>query len=764
MCLLEDLINDLEKTSYKTSEGQNTFVNWLEKLANLTGISKESIADLDLANRAFLKIIELYSKHLQATSATWCHSENNTELHFIAKQLVSIAVISGKKNEIETIFSKYTLLKDFLTPNLKAILDSTDKKNFLNDSRKLKFIHFNQNLLAIELMLRVLEPKRVLQAEEQVCGVVGFIQSIILTDPLTYTSLASNLAFEGQANIRLRSDSAQNLTIKIKEKSIFAKQARENSDEIPNIDHIVLNGIRSSENSGLITYSINAGFIKKSLFGVTTPKEAQTWMTKAGFEPVHLLKIQKAEHIKQLELLINDGYTVGFCTTSQATNFMFGHSKNDNPNKLKQLLNGHFIIIKSIRYFESEEGKTKVALSIISWGEEVIDTEMDYKTFIKINGLATAIIGLSAFNASNLRAKNRAQIGYLYSPIAFCLQIQGLLKTNTSSAIKLKGIIEEAKLHKNGLSWFHYAKILQDQIKKLLETPVAEDIKLLSSYQTAKIIPGSLDEQYSKLEKAKHLSPSQQINHLEHPHFVGNVEALCRLIPLYLQEKEWLKLVNIFTHQQWQNACDKNILELEFKKEFERFVTMLKDKIILAELSAELLSKIKEKIGQPTFVFLNQLVQEKSEKLIAEEQNPMLETPATVSQENIIISIEEEKITKESNSILPFIFWASNLIALTLAIVSFVIAMVLVINLATFILAPTILALTISFFITTAMVSNEPESNSKTGMSLVKSNPPLVERDLEKKENSLNSKGYRFFEKENINLSEKTPPFFPLKL
>lgn len=403
-------------------------------------------------------ILQKLQEKLRNGKENW-HKDHSPELFTIAKQLEAIAYLTGDKENIEKILDEFPLLK-----TINCNFNAYQTKSFLWDGDEtFKFENFDRSQLTLQLMLRVLDPRYIQQRDEQVCGVTSFVQNLALVNPLLYVQMVDQLASEGEFDFTKLHQKHGDFRIKITEEAVLKKE-KSDGVHIHDADHIILNGIRSAENT-LSLYSPEGAELFKKMFGVSTAKELARWLQQSGYSNVGTLSITDREEITQLQLLIDDGYTVEFLGTSTLANVILNPEDGipEKQGKIAELMDGHFFLIKKINY---DRDTDSVTLRIITWGEEKSLT-IPYEAWKNHQGYGQAIIGQNPYMASNFRTKVREIVSPLYcSPEAYCLMVRNVIG-NDPKYEEIMSFLQKAYRHEKGKTWMESAKQIQDFIEAL---------------------------------------------------------------------------------------------------------------------------------------------------------------------------------------------------------------------------------------------------------------------------------------------------------
>lgn len=92
-------------------------------------------------------------------------------------------------------------------------------------------------------------------------------------------------------------------------------------------------------------------------------------MKQAGYYHVQNIPIHEREAIKQLQLLIQDGYMVGFAGTGSLAAYILDPEQGApaSKNVVQRFMDGHFFIIRDIKF---DEEKDMVDVRIMTWGRK----------------------------------------------------------------------------------------------------------------------------------------------------------------------------------------------------------------------------------------------------------------------------------------------------------------------------------------------------------------------------------------------------------
>ncbi|KTD45551.1 hypothetical protein Lrub_2348 [Legionella rubrilucens] len=457
------------------------FDEYLQVLNFISAIREEGSQEsaTALVKKLAVKILTEYKKELERTSAQWNHPRN-PQLFVIAKKLEAIAYLVGDKLVDDIFFEdKEKATQGFSFALLRRIhreKKSYEGDNFLaREQEGLKFAHFDRHKLAVQLMLRVLSPRYINQSNDQVCGVNSFVHNIALMNPLVYVKMVDQLAVHGEFDFSTLFKQHGDFKVQITETAIFEKAEETGQDGIHDADHIILNGIRSSQNI-LHTYRSEGPEFIKQIFGVSMPNELKRWMKASGYTNVHTLSLSTEDSFAQLQLLMADGCSVAFLGTGTLAQIILGLTSVEEvgkPGALAQKLDGHFFVINQIQYDKTTQ---EVQLKIMTWGEEQTVT-LPLDVWQQYQGQATAFVGKNPYMTSLFRNKIRQSVSEGDQPYfaaeAYCLFIHQMLSNREATSLskahrqQIIAKLHEAYRHDKGKTWLEAAVELRDYIHAL---------------------------------------------------------------------------------------------------------------------------------------------------------------------------------------------------------------------------------------------------------------------------------------------------------
>ncbi|WP_454782220.1 hypothetical protein [Legionella sp. WA2022007384] len=537
------IINGKKATSYQ---------DYLLVLDNVTHICQNEedapLSPVYVKNLAKV-LLEKFQEHLRETQSDW-YDKNNPQIYIVAKQLEAFAFLTGEQEAIKQILEEFPLLQ-----SVKCDYEAYSYDNFLNNLDPLKFKNFDRNLLALQMMMRVLDPRYINQRDEQVCGVNAFVHNIALFNPLKYVQIVSELASKGVCD--LKEFAGKEGVLRIEVTDAVANKRSAQDDTIRDVDHVILNGIRSSENS-IVRYSAEGAELAKQLFGVTTHQEINRWMKQAGYHHVQNIPIHNREAIKQLQFLIQDGYMVGFAGTGSLASYILDPEEGEpkSQNLVQRFMDGHFFIIRNIEYDEQND---KVNVRILTWGREQ-SASIPFDVWKKNIGLVgTAVVGQDPYMNFMFRARTREiddlQRNTYCSPEVYCLYVKNIIE-DTPGYEKINKLLKQAFKHGNGITWYKAAKEIQDAIEELPKE------KALMMPSKISIIPIVNLEIKAEFDRIHHLhSRTQKIVALEHLGTQDNIEVQRQLMPLYAQTGQWDKIRGLLANVEAAHSrTDREII------------------------------------------------------------------------------------------------------------------------------------------------------------------------------------------------------------
>ncbi|WP_392538252.1 hypothetical protein [Legionella sp. 227] len=606
----------------------STLEEYLYVLDHITQICEDE-GEAFLAN-AYVKkltkiLLEKYQEHLRATQSDW-YDKDNPKLYTVAKQLEAFAFLTGEQEGIEAINKEFPLLEGIKSEYKSYHGDN----NFLDKDVPLKFKNFNRPLLALQMMMRVLDPRYINQRDEQVCGVNAFVHNITLFNPMKYVHIVSELASTGVCDLKEFAGKEGVLRVEVTE-GVAKKESSDGSD-IRDADHIILNGIRSSENT-MIRYSSEGPELAKQLFGVTTHNEIKRWMKQAGYHHVQNIPVHEKEAVKQLNLLIKDGYMVGLAGTGSLANYILNPEEGapDSQNVVQRFMDGHFFIIRDIDFDEETD---KVHVRIMTWGEEK-SASIPFADWKKNIGLVgTAVVGQDPYMNSVLRKKvqeidlNPSNPSTYCSPEAYCLFVK---QQYGSQDKNIDALLDEAFHHKNGKTWWAAAKEIQDLLQKLPKGAVESTLLEISIIP---VVNSAIKAEFARINQI--VDPTEKINALEKIGIQNNIEVQRQLIPLYVQKERWDDVREILRHSKGSET-DKHIIK--------ECLGVACSKVSSESRKLTVPSDIRELLDADALLAIAQLhlIADATEKINALEKKLGMQNNMEVQRELIPLYVQQER-------------------------------------------------------------------------------------------------------------------------
>lgn len=541
-------IFDATFTDGRKATSYQDYLRVLDEVTQICGNEDDAPLSKAYVQKLAKILLQKYQEHLRDTQNDW-YGKNNPKLYTVAKQLEAFAFLTGEQEAIRAVLEEFPLLN-----SIKCHYEDYQGDNFLNKVDPLKFKNFDRDLLTLQMMIRVLDPRYINQRDDQVCGVNAFVHNMALFNPLKYVKITAELAATGVCD--LKEFAGKEGVLRIEVTQAVANKKSSAGDTLHDVDHIILNGIRSSENT-TVGYSAEGAELAKQLFGVTTHHEVNRWMKQAGYHHVQNIPIDDKERIKQLQLLIQDGYMVGFAGTGSLAAYILNPEDGapKDQNAVQRFMDGHFFIVRNIEFDEEND---KVNIRIMTWGEEK-SASIPLDVWKKNIGLVgTAVVGQDPYMSFMFRAKARViddiQRSTYCSPEAYCLYVRNILE-DTPGYEHINKLVDEAFKHKNGITWLQAAKEIQDAIEALPREKASMVPSKIS------IIPVVTPEVKAEFDRIHLISErKEKIEALEKLVAQDNIEVQRQLIPLYAQEGQWEKVRELFTNIKSYSRTDQEIM------------------------------------------------------------------------------------------------------------------------------------------------------------------------------------------------------------
>lgn len=378
-----------------------------------------------------------------------------------------------------------------------------ETNNFITNNDTTKFLNLSPLIAALQLVARIIEPRLIQQKDEEICGPASIMHTIAHDEPMAYTSYVTDLLLHGEANFAV-SRGREGLKVKLNENLFSSESDSSSSDESNDdyqaqdyrrlniVDLASLVGLRASQNI-FFEFDPSSSRTRKSMFGVTTPKEISNWLDKIGYENIMSIKTDTNREIKQIQKLIDDGYACITLATTDLPDWMAGYiDKSEISNKVASYMHGHFFQLKKIKL---DEVNNQLTVSLITWGDHFVDIPVPLSIFKKTKGFGEAIVCTTTGRTRELERDANSKSSFnldRYHPYNFIRELKSTLlgewpKTKPKILNRLFQAITDAEMHKDGITWEKSAKLIQDLLYELVESTklhsedsgVQEQIKLI---------------------------------------------------------------------------------------------------------------------------------------------------------------------------------------------------------------------------------------------------------------------------------------------
>jgi hypothetical protein len=253
---------------------------------------------------------------------------------------------------------------------------------------------------------------------------------------------------------------------------------------------------------------------------------------------------------------MQDGYMVGFLGTSTLANFI--RNPNDNlpckKSKISALMDGHFFVIKNIKYDEQNDN---VKIGIMTWGEET-EATIPFKVWEAHKGMVgKAIIGQTPYADAMFRAKARGVnfIDTYCSPESYCQYLSGVIY-ESSNYKDIQTMLDRAFKHVDGQTWMESAKKIQDFIERL---PKEKRPNIPGQISIISPVTPELITEFNRIHDLT--NRKEKIEALEKMKVKDNIEVQKQMVVFYAQEGQWGKIKELFASVPTYSETDRTIMK-----------------------------------------------------------------------------------------------------------------------------------------------------------------------------------------------------------
>lgn len=249
---------------------------------------------------------------------------------------------------------------------------------FLQTQGLLPWRHFSRELIALQLVVRIVQCKYIEQKTHPICGPVTFMQGIARRNIEEYVLYVMGLAENRRGDLGTH-------TVKVKSSSnLLGKRPGVNDvHSIREADYIALASLRESSN----LFAYRSAATNTTLEGMTTPASMMQWMRDAGYTNVedhvhsgwrvHGLRMKAdrtnlgrnlmGPHLQKMHQRLTNGHTV--MLVGSASLAQMAQGKSYGQSALMRVFGGHFMLALSV-----DVRQNGAAFGLITWGEEIAPT------------------------------------------------------------------------------------------------------------------------------------------------------------------------------------------------------------------------------------------------------------------------------------------------------------------------------------------------------------------------------------------------------
>jgi hypothetical protein len=242
---------------------------------------------------------------------------------------------------------------------------------FLHSGGALPWVNFNREIVALQLICRIVDYKLIEQKNHPICGPVSFMHDIARQNPVAYVNFVIGLAENRRGTIG-------NVTVKVRSKSkLLHKHA--NPGRMREADYIALASLRNADN--ILPY--RGWWTNRVLEAVTLPSQVAKWMQDAGYQNVEdhshlfwrlaggLLKSDrnsfadsnmKPNLVKMQSALANGSTVIMYAAGNLAHTALRDHVRDP---WLFTAFGGHFMLVRGVQI-----STTGAAFDLVTWGKD----------------------------------------------------------------------------------------------------------------------------------------------------------------------------------------------------------------------------------------------------------------------------------------------------------------------------------------------------------------------------------------------------------
>ena len=248
---------------------------------------------------------------------------------------------------------------------------------FLQAQAPLPWRHFSRELIALQLIVRIVRYKYIDQKNHPLCGPVTFMHGVARHDIEEYVLYVTGLAENRRGDLGAH-------TVKVKSGSnLLGKHPGAGANEIREADYIALASLREASN----IFAYRSASTNRTLEGMSSPASMMKWMRDAGYSNVedhvhdgwrlHGLRMKADRtslgnnlmrpHLLKMHQRLTNGYTVMLVAADSLANMARG--RNHSQSALMRVFGGHFMLALSV-----DVRQNGAAFGLVTWGEEIAPT------------------------------------------------------------------------------------------------------------------------------------------------------------------------------------------------------------------------------------------------------------------------------------------------------------------------------------------------------------------------------------------------------
>lgn len=252
----------------------------------------------------------------------------------------------------------------------------------LNGAAALAFVNFDRRLLALQLVIRIADSKKIDQRSHPMCGPNVLMEDFARRRPHQYVLYVAGLATVRTGDITMQNGTQKTITLEADSNLLRANPAHAT---IAQADYIALASLRD-QGHFYVHMPYESKWTNQMLEGATMAMSLKKWMEDAGYQqvqnntisrgnnlvakmiPISVARAAFGEAIMRGNILLAQahlaaGKTVFLAVASNFAKFALGHAGRHST--FMQAFGGHWVALRQVIV-----GAHGVQFSIRTWGQD----------------------------------------------------------------------------------------------------------------------------------------------------------------------------------------------------------------------------------------------------------------------------------------------------------------------------------------------------------------------------------------------------------